>query len=94
MILPYILLPISINNPLLIDITIINSLIYFLINPWFLASGGGGEGSDAVYGENADEVEEEVEKEETDGEEESVLGKRKTSSSSRIDQEEIDIDDE
>jgi hypothetical protein len=45
-----------------------------------------------VNGENADGVEEEVEKEETDGEEESVLGKRKTSS--RIDQEEIDIDDE
>ena len=69
----------------------------------FIASGGS-EGSDAVNGESGDGDRDgdEAEKEETDGEgegegegegdEESVLGKRKITS--RVDKEEIDIDDE
>lgn len=63
-----------------------------------LTASGGSEGSDVVNGESGDRDGDEAEKEETDGEgegegdEESVLGKRKMTS--RVDKEEIDIDDE
>ena len=80
-----------------------SSFLILLYDYLFTASGGS-EGSDAVNGEgghrdgDGDGDGDEAEKEETDeegegeGDEESVLGKRKITS--RVDKEEIDIDDE
>ena len=78
-----------------------SSFLILLYDYLFTASGGS-EGSDAVNGEGGDRDGDgdgdEAEKEETDGEgegegdDESVLGKRKITS--RVDKEEIDIDDE